>query len=66
MKDWTYLLREGNRVISKSDSADTIYKKWKKYNFDKDGNQYAGRRGHVERWDETLYQYVEIDASDLI
>lgn len=38
MKDLAYLLREGNRVISKSDSADTIYKKWKKYNFDKDGN----------------------------
>lgn len=66
MKDWTYLLRERNRVVSRSDSAKSIYNKWKKYNFDKDGNQYADRFGHIEIWDENLYQYVEIDADDLI
>ena len=66
MKDWTYLLREGNRVISKSDSAETIYKKWRKYNYDKDCYKYADRHGHIERWDDNLYQYVEIDPDDLI
>ena len=66
MKKYDYILkdRETGKTVKRSNSMKTIYKEWKKYNFNKRGFKYADRDGDLYFLDITG-EYIPGDAGYL-